>query len=54
MSGAQSISIGRMACSGSAACGTAPAPVCMRGGRRHGLLHCVVAAGRSALPRTTS
>ena len=34
--------------------GTAPAPVCMRGGRRHGLLHCVVAAGRSALPRTTS
>ena len=27
-----------MACSGSAACGTAPAPVCMRGGRRHGLL----------------
>ena len=26
----------------------------MRGGRRHGLLHCVVAAGRSALPRTTS
>ena len=26
----------------------AGAPVCMRGGRRHGLLHCVVAAGRSA------
>ena len=24
--------VGRMACSGSAACGTAPAPACMRGG----------------------
>ena len=34
-----------MACSGSAACGTAPAPVCMRGGRRHGPLRRVVAAG---------
>ena len=55
MSGAQSIST-RRAYGVQRVCRVwhAPAPVCMRGGRRHGLLHCVVAAGRSALPRTTS
>ena len=50
MKGAHSIS-GRTACSGSAACGTAPAPACMRGGRRRRPL---AGAGRSAPPRTTS
>ena len=36
-------------------CRVAPRPLrCMRSGRRHGLLRGVVAAGRSALPRTTS
>ena len=43
--------VGRTACSGSAACGTAPAPACMRGGRRRRPL---AGAGRSAPPRTTS
>ena len=55
MSGAQSISTRRrMACSGSAACGTAPAPACMRGVRRPRPRRRVVAAVRSAPPQMTS
>ena len=46
--------VGRMACSGSAACGTAPAPACMRGVRRPRPRRRVVAAGRAAPPRMTS
>ena len=46
--------VGRMACSGSAACGTAPAPACMRGVRRPRPRRRVVAAVRSAPPRMTS
>ena len=45
--------VGRMACSGSAACGTAPAPACMRGVRRPRPRRRVVAAVRSAPPRMT-
>ena len=54
MSGAQSAPpVGRMACSGSAACGTAPAGG-MRGVRRPRPRRRVVAAVRSAPPRMTS
>ena len=44
---------GRMACSGSAACGTAPALACMRGGRRQRPGRRVGVVGRWAPPRTT-
>ena len=46
--------VGRMACRGSAACGTAPAPACMRGVRRPRPRRRVGAAVRSAPPRMTS
>ena len=46
--------VGRTACSGSAGCGTAPAPASTRGGRRQRPRCRVGAAGRSARPRTTS
>ena len=46
--------VGRLACSGSAACGTAPAPACLRGVRRPRPRRRVVAAVRSAPPRMTS
>ena len=42
-----------MACSGSAACGTAPALACMRGGRRQRPGRRVGGVGRWAPPRTT-
>ena len=56
MSGAQSISTRRAygVHDGSAACGTAPAPACMRGVRRPRPRRRVVAAVRSAPPRMTS
>ena len=46
--------VGRLACSGAAACGTAPAPACLGGVRRPRSRRRVVAAVRSAPPRMTS